>query len=593
MKEYLKHNKIICDGAFGTYYNALGFNGLPEWANFDSYETVKKIHMDYIRAGASLIRTNTFAANTRTMYADTKTIQPDKKILEDCLKAGYEIAKAAVKESANPNVFIAADMGPLEEEQGYSEEEALNEYQFLTDVFLNAGTKVLLFETLSGFGKLPELLIQIKEKHPDVFIMVQFALNQHGYTEKGISCRKLLESAMDLPQLDLIGFNCGVGPGHLLKILREVPLPKNLYISALPNAGYPNSTAGRMVFMENREYFGQKMLEIASLGINILGGCCGTDPEYIKITKSYLDQTNFIKTDPYSEMNEINRKQTSDNRFYKSKGNAKVIAVELSPPINANSENIMDAANILRKCNVDVVTFPDSPSGRTRADSVLMAIKVLRETGLCVMPHICCRDKNAIAIRAQILGAHINGVKNFLVITGDPVPVNVRNDIKSVFNFDSTGMMKIMQQMNQEQFANDQLVFGGAINHTRRNLEVEIARVKKKMECGATFFMTQPVFCEKDIESLKQIKKETKAYILCGIMPLVSRKNAIFMKNEMTGIEVPDDLIERYLPDMNKYDGEEVGVNIAKEIISKTQDFVDGYYFSLPFNRTYLLNRIL
>ena len=253
----------------------------------------------------------------------------------------------------------------------------------------------------------------------------------------------------------------------------------------------------------------------------------------------------------------------------------------------------MDAAFLMKKSGVDVLTFPDSPSGRTRADSILMAEKVSRETGMCVMPHICCRDKNAIAMRSQLLGAHINDINNFLVITGDPIPSVVRASVKSVFNFDSVGLMNIISDMNQDQFADKPVIYGGAINQGRVNFKVELARVKKKMEAGATFFMTQPVFSDEDISRLRKIKEETGARILCGIMPFVSLRNATFMKNEMTGINVTDEILARYSADMTKEEGEDTGIQIAKEIITKTSDFVDGYYFSFPFNRVHMLEKIL
>jgi homocysteine S-methyltransferase len=247
----------------------------------------------------------------------------------------------------------------------------------------------------------------------------------------------------------------------------------------------------------------------------------------------------------------------------------------------------------LLKSGVDVLTFPDSPSGRTRADSILMAEKVARETGICVMPHICCRDKNAIAMRSQLLGAHINHIHNFLVITGDPIPTMARDSVKSVFNFDSVGLMRIMNDMNEDQFAVAPVYYGGAINQGRRNLEIELQRVKKKMEAGATFFLTQPVSTKEGAERIRYIKEETGARILCGIMPFVSLKNAVFMKNEMTGIDVTEEVLGRYREDMTREEGEMAGIQLAKEVIAMTEDFVDGYYFSFPFNRVHMLEKIL
>ena len=241
----------------------------------------------------------------------------------------------------------------------------------------------------------------------------------------------------------------------------------------------------------------------------------------------------------------FNKTPVKNSAFYCGKEGKKLIAVELAPPFDSDADKLMDAAHYLKEKGVDVLTFPDSPSGRTRADSILIAAKVSRQTGMCVMPHLCCRDKNAIAIRSQLLGAHINGINNFLVITGDPIPQMIRSSVKSVFNFDSVGLMNIIEDMNEDQFKQEPIVYGGAINQGRKRLDIEISRVKKKMEAGAAFFMTQPVFSDEDIKRLSTIKKETGARILCGIMPLVSLKNATFMKNEMAGLDVTDEVLSR------------------------------------------------
>ena len=196
-------------------------------------------------------------------------------------------------------------------------------------------------------------------------------------------------------------------------------------------------------------------------------------------------------------------------------------------------------------------------------------------------------------MRSVFLGAHINDIHNFLIITGDPVPSVSRSSVKAVFNFDSVGLMNIARDMNDESFKECPLVYGGSINQGRRNIEVEIGRVKKKMEAGAQFFLTQPVFTKEDADRLRRFKEETGARILCGIMPLISRKNASFMKNEIAGVNVTDEIVARYPENASREEGEAVGIELAKEIIAYTDDFVDGYYFSFPFNRVYMLEKIL
>lgn len=599
INKYLQNKKVICDGAFGTYFTSLVNEGVPESelssedmfpekANIDMPEIVQKIHKDYLNAGAVLIRTNTFASNKESLNCDDE-------YLIDNISAAWNHAIQAVNSSGRilgEDCFIAGDIGPIPGSFGMSEEETYKEYKLICDTFLALGAEILIFETFTDMDRILSVIQDIK-KDRDIFIAVQFCVNQHGYSNAGISARRLLEESGSIEEIDAVGFNCGVGPGHLYSILDKVDFPEGKFITALPNAGYPKMIKNRMVFRDNSEYFAQKMSGIVSKGIHIFGGCCGTNPEYIR---KAANTVNFQQTGEKPSIH-IRKRTDSEprnvNGFWHGKESSeKLIAVELSPPPGANDEKIMEAAFRLKNMKVDVVTFPDSPSGRTRADSILMSMKVARETGLCVMPHICCRDKNAIGMRSQLLGAYINGIRNMLVMTGDPVPTLIRQEVKSVFNFDSIGLMKILNELNQEEFRKDTVSFGGALNYNRPNISVEIGRVKKKIAQGAEFFLTQPVFTLKDAEKLKFIKEETNAKILCGIMPLVSLKNALFIKNEMAGINVTDDIAGRFSPDMSREEGEAVGVEIAREVMEFTKEFVEGYYYSIPFNRVYLLEKI-
>lgn len=579
-REQLENNIIITDGAFGTYFSrTYDTNELPESFNVTEPEKVIAIHKEYIEAGAKLIRTNTFASNTVNLYEDIDAVKRN-------VVAAVNNAKMA---TSDREVYIAADIGPIPNENMFDAKLIQNEYVELVKTFLDEGIKIFVFETFSDMSLIEEAIEYIGDR---AFVIVQFMVNQFGYSNAGLSARKLVEIADKNKNVDALGFNCGVGPGHLCSILEKIVGYTGKCITALPNAGYPQVVSGRMVFTDkNMDYFADKLVDIASAGASIIGGCCGTTPEYIKLATQKLSACKVEKR-ALEEGNDKEAECIRDNAFYKDKEGKKLIAVELAPPVGSDDEKLMEAAFLMKEAGVDVVTFPDSPSGRTRADSVLQALKVKRETGLTVMPHICCRDKNAIAMRSQMLGAHLNDINNFLVITGDPIPSAIRSSVKSVFNFNSVGLMNIIGDMNEDQFKGSPMIYGGAINQGRLNLELEIDRCKKKMEAGATFFMTQPVFGMEDVSRLKRIKEETGARILCGIMPLVSLKNARFMKNEMTGINVPDEVLERYHEDMSKEEGEAVGIGVAREVIANT-DFLDGYYFSFPFNRVYLLNKIL
>ncbi len=596
IKDKLKEHRIIADGAFSTYYEALygdeekndslHDNGIiPELANTRAPEKVVAIHKNYIDAGATFIRTNTFASNTKSLDCDMEYVREN-------IIAGIACAKKAVAAQEN-EIYIAGDIGPIPTEGILDESEIIEEYTNIGECFLDNGIDIILFETFPELDMILPVIKHLKEKK-ECTIMVHFSVNQFGYSNAGLGIKRLIDEATKCEYIDGTGLNCGVGPGHMEQLIKKLRLENKGFISAFPNSGYPKLLHNRLTFTDNTEYFTEKMTEIAGTGVDILGGCCGTTPEYIKGISKKISLERISKSDKSDTEEAVNTEvyTSSFMREMPKRPSRKLIAVELAPPVNADDEKLLDAAHILEKLDVDVVTFPDSPSGRTRADSVLMAEKVRMETGLCVMPHICCRDKNAIAIRSTILGAKLNNINNFLCLTGDPVPVLFRQTTKSVFNFDSIGMMKILQEMNDEELQKAPVTYGGAINHNRQNTDIETERVKKKMAAGAEFFMTQPVFSKEQADTLRKIKAQTGAVILVGIMPLVSKRNAIFMKNEMTGIVIPDDVINRYDEEMSRQAGESCGIQLAKDMMAITDDFADGYYFSFPFNRVHMLQEI-
>lgn len=588
IREYLKKSKLIADGSFGTYYSQKYKTvDIPEYANITASQRISEIHTEYINSGAKLIRTNTFASNTYSLDCSIEEVKGN-------IKAAYKIAKEAVEQSGK-EIFIAGNIGPVPAVFQPDFEAVEEEYYQIAKTFIDEGADILCFETFTQSEHIMPAIKRIKEEC-NPFIIVQFCVNQYGYSEAGESAERLVSETAFSKCVDAVGLNCGVGPAHMQQILSRINLNNNCFATAMPNAGYPLLVRNRVKYADNPIYFASKVNDMALLGADIIGGCCGTTPDYIREVAKTVDLTPTEKSDETSANNE-NEKPVIKKSFFRNADGTikdkKLIAVELAPPFGADDKKLLEAAHMLKGLGVDVLTFPDSPSGRTRIDSVLMAQKVKNVTGFEVMPHICCRDKNAIAMRSTFLGASINDINNFLIITGDPIPVMARQVVKSVFNFDSVGLMRIADEMNSEALKDSPLTYGGAINQSRRRIESEIKRVQKKMEAGAEFFLTQPVFTAEDAERLRRVKEETGARILCGIMPLVSRKNALFMKNEISGVNVTDEVIERYPENGDREDGENVGVELAKEMIAATRDFADGYYFSFPFNRTYLLKRII
>jgi homocysteine S-methyltransferase len=589
IQDYLKKHKLIIDGAMGTYYSRIAGNdtAISEYANIKSPEIICKIHKNYIEAGAKLIRTNSFAVNRQAL-----TMNTEEQI--QMITASYRIARQAVEESGK-EVYIACDIGPIAENGGQTEEEILEEYQLICDTFLGQKPDIFLFETFSDLRYIKLLVPYIKEKAPEVFIITNFCLNKNGYTSSGISAGTLLKEMAGTKEIDAGGFNCGIGSGHMYQILKNLNFPANKYIVIAPNAGYPEQFQNRMIFKDNEGYFGANLKRIADLGIDIMGGCCGTTPNYIKNISELIDvndsnrgnRINFIEE--RTEQNEVRK-----NGFYELfQTGKKVVAVELDPPYDAKDEKIIACAHKLKTSGVDIITLADSPMGRSRVDSILMSVKLTRETGMPVMPHVCCRDKNVIAMRSGLLGAYTNGVRNILIVTGDPIPSENRQSTTGVFDYNSIQLMKFVQDMNIEHFSEEPFYYGGALNYGRGDIEVVIERMRKKIDAGAKYFLTQPIFSDVDVERIKYIKSKVDTKILCGIMPLTSYRNANFIKNEITGIHVPDSIVERYRQDMSKEEAECVGADISSEIIEKLSPCADGYYFMLPFNRVSFMDKIV
>ena len=592
------------DGAMGTYYQQLQEHkkDIAEVANDSEPELIQKIHREYLGAGADLIRTNTFAVNSVVLPNYTKESR------EQLLRVACRIAKQAVaeeKEQTGRTCYAAADIGPIFGGNDCTKEEILSEYTRMCDVFLEEGMNIFWLETFSSIEFVPEILAYIKEKAPESFCSVSFCINKNGFTTFGQKAERLL-FAEDLKNADAVGFNCGIGSVHLKSVLSKVSLPTDCFVLAAPNAGYAETFSSRTVFLNSAGYFGENMAQIAELGVDIVGGCCGTMPSFIREMRKKISgkkEVERISKEAYRKLAEESKKtvgQGSSERQMPKKNvlkekllrGEKVIAVELDPPYNADGEKLLACAKTLSKYPVDVLTFADSPMGRSRADSTLTALHISSQTGMQVVPHLSCRDRNVIAMRSLLLGAHMNGLRNLLIVTGDPVPGDDRKTVTGVFDYNSIRFMKYVTEMNEELFPEDGFFFGGALNYNYPNLQNVAGRMQKKMAAGCSFFLTQPIFSEENVKQIARLKELTGAKILGGILPPVSLKNAMFIKNEMAGMDIPEEVLGRYHAEMTREEGELVGAALAKELMKQLDPFVDGYYFMLPFNRVSLIERI-
>lgn len=577
VKKFLENHVLIFDGAMGTYY-ANTSSQKCELANIEDPKSIINIHREYIESGCKAIKTNTFAANTVSLNCDFLTIE--KIIISAC-----NLAKEAIDKK---DIFLFADIGPI----ASFETSVQEEYKKIIDVFLSQGIQNFIFETFSHAEHLDELAKYIKTKKTDSFVLMEFAVSPEGFTRMGFSGKKLLESLSENSDIDAVGFNCFSGVQHLFEYIHQFDL-KNKLVSIMPNAGYPTIVDNRTFFQNHPDYFSAKMKEIAQLGVKILGGCCGTTPVYIQKTVENLKSFSIhdIHYQKISETPHILPFQKENLLIDKINAGKKIIAVELDPPLDTEITFFMDGAKILKHLGVDAITIADCPIARARVDSSLLACKLKRELDITPIPHMTCRDRNINATKALLLGLNIEGVNNILVVTGDPVPSAERDEIKTIFSFNSTLLANYISTLNETSFQNPFQICG-ALNVNSRNFDLQLQRAQKKVENGISMFLTQPILTEQAFQNLKKAKTILPAKILGGIIPVVSHRNACFMNNEISGITVSQEIIDQY-EGISKEDASKLAIQISVDIARKISDYVDGYYLITPFKRIDIIQQII
>ena len=605
LQEYLRERRLITDGAMGTYYEKKYGDAdvFPEQENLLHPERIRDIHLEYLHAGARLLRTNTFATNPVFFPEETQRLEN--------LRAGYDIAEAAVQKyreetGCAEDIFIAADFGPIGELEEQSAAEVLKDYRQMCDVFLDCGATVFVFESQRDDKYVKQLADYVKERCCDAFVLVQFTFDKSGYTRAGLSVRRINESmaGADAASIDAYGYNCGVEAGHLLQLLQAQPPYCRKFLSALPNAGYPLSLRGRTIYTENEQYFVKKSVEIAALGVDIIGGCCGTTPGYIRDLAQALEgvergDKQVISRPPHADVqirqNGLAEESVSDAFLDKLSSGKKPVIVEMDPPFNGDISKVLAGAEKLAQAGADLLTLSDSPMARARMDAGALAAKLIREVGIPVMPHIACRDRNIIGLRGMLMGDYMNDIRQLLIVTGDPVARDARGTISGVFDMNSIRLMEYVTHMNEELYADDPLHFGGALNYHGTNPDAIIRRMEKKIEAGCEYFLTQPIYSDEDVERIAYIRDALgeRTKICCGIMPLVSYKNAMFLHNEMAGISIPEEILAKYDPDMSREAAQAVAVEISLELAGKLSGIADAYYFMTPFNRADLICEII
>ena len=582
VRKLLAQRPLLFDGGMGTYYKAKPGQEC-EQANLTDPEGILAVHRAYLAAGADAIKTNTFSL-PRLAAAQ----QPGWEQLAD---AGWQLAAKAAGETG---AAVFADLGPAPDTENLPAEQV---YLAVAKRFALLGARNFLFETLSTEEGVLEAICALKQTVPEAFVLVSFAVLPDGYTREGRYCAELVRRMAQSGVVDAVGLNCVSAPGAMRALVQQLG-DAGLPLSVMPNAGYPVVARAQVRYQGKPEYFARELSRLASEGVRILGGCCGTTPQHIAALRTALDALpEALPAAPAAKPAAAAKPavETDDAFLRKLRTGQRVIAVELDSPKDADMTAYLEGARRLQAAGADLLTIADCPIARARMDSSLVACRVHRELGMNVLPHMTCRDRNLNATKALLLGLYAEGVREVLAITGDPIPTAERDEVKNVYQFNSRKLAQYIVSLAGEgrEMPAPITVFG-ALNLNARNFEVELRRAAEKLENGMSGFLTQPVLSAQAVENLKKARETLgeRAKILAGILPVVSQRNAIFMENEVNGIHVDDAIIQKF-EGLDRAAGEELGLEVSVQAAKAAAPYADGFYLMTPFNRVALMERLI
>ncbi|MFA6597352.1 MAG: bifunctional homocysteine S-methyltransferase/methylenetetrahydrofolate reductase [Ignavibacteriaceae bacterium] len=596
-RERLGNEIILFDGGTGTYLYEKGvyINRCFDELNLINPDLVTEVHRDYVNAGADIIETNTYGAN---IFKLTPHGLGDK-VYEINLR-GAQLAKTVAKEST----LVAGAVGPLgvqiEPLGKLSFDEAKDAFKEQIKGLLDGGVDLIILETFALVKEMIQAIKAVRELSADIPIVAQVTINESGTLLSGAPLERFIEKLKDYP-VDAIGINCSVGPKAMLDALENLRSLTDIPLSVQPNAGLPQNISGRNIYMTSPEYMAEYAKRFIQTGAAIVGGCCGTNPTHIramrkavqalqpakkmdiKITDLHVEKPSEIK------IYEKNEKSRLSNKLLKKEF---VKLVELVSPKGVSPSKEVDKARKLYHSGIDAINIPDGPRASARMSALALASIIQKEVGIETVLHIACRDRNVIGMQSDLLGAWALGLRNILAITGDPPKLGNYPDATAVFDVDAIGLTNIINRLNHGlDIAGNPIgdptgfCAGVGVNPGAINLDEELKRLDWKIEAGAEFMITQPVFDIRLLENFMKRIEHLKLPLICGIWPLVSFRNAEFMNNEVPGASVPQEILERMKKMTTKEDGFNEGVKIARETFEHVKTFADGVQISAPLGR--------
>src|ERR1017187_2359308 len=596
-RDQLSRRVLVADGAMGTMLYARGvfLNRSFDELNLSAPDLVRGIHQDYIKAGAEILETNTFGAN-RVRLAAFGIAEK----LGEINRAGVRLAR----EAAHDTAFVAGAVGPLgvciEPLGPTSFAEARAAFREQVDALVEAGVDVLIFETFGNQDELRQAVLAARDSIGDaVPIIAQVTIDDFGHLPGGADPETFTRE-MDSWAVDVIGLNCSVGPKAALDTIERMLAVSSKPMSAMPNAGLPMRVEGRNIYLSSPEYMAQYARRMLWAGVKIVGGCCGTTPDHIKLIRS---ETRSLQPGQKTLAVTVSDREPPQHALapvpieQKSKLGAKLAAgkfvafVEILPPRGVEASREIDGARRCAEAGIDAINVPDGPRASARMGAQVTCQLIQQHAGIEAVLHFCCRDRNILSIQSELLGAHAGGVRNLICITGDPPRMGLYPDATAVFDVDAIGLVNIVNNLNHgldiggnPMGSQTALLIGVGANPGALNMDEEIRRFDWKVEAGAEYAVTQPVFDLDLLEAFLKRIAHVKIPVICGIWPLTSYRNAEFMVNELR-VPVPEYFMERMRRVDNAEKAREEGVRIAREMVARVRGMVQGVQLSAPVGR--------
>ncbi|ADC51109.1 bifunctional homocysteine S-methyltransferase/5,10-methylenetetrahydrofolate reductase protein [Alkalihalophilus pseudofirmus OF4] len=583
--EKMKNEVLVGDGAMGTLLYEQGISKCFEELNLSDPNRIIDAHKQYIEAGAVIIQTNTYAANR---------LKLEKYGLGEKVKIINQEAVKLAKEAGPNGIFIVGTVGGLQNfhQEEWTKEEVLEALEEQIEALLASNVDGILLET---FYDLDELLgaINIVRNQSELPIIANVSLGEIGVLHGGVSLKEAI-GELEKAGADVVGVNCRMGPSHMLRSLEDVPLPKRAYLSVYPNASLPEYQDGRLFYHSNPEYFESMGEQFVNQGVRLLGGCCGTTPEHIRAFSQVAERRTPVEEKWVTpSLEKVTKKIEFPRSLVPLSDIAKKrrsVIVELDPPKKLSTEKFIKGAKVLKEAGVDAVTLADNSLASPRIDNMALAAQIKEDVRPLV--HVTCRDRNLIGLQSHLMGLHALGINDVLAVTGDPTKVGDFPGATSVYDVTSFQLISLMKQLNEGiSFSGKDLgqkanfSIAAASNPNVRHLDKAVQRMEKKIESGADFFMTQPMYSEEQIEAFYHETKHLDTPIYVGIMPLTSSRNAEFLHNEVPGIKLTDSIRRSMASCETKDSAQLEGIKIAKSLIDTATQYFNGIYLITPFLR--------